>query len=44
MNANFRVGAFLSHLPNAGTLAWNLKVGKNKVEGMSLKDRGAAVL
>jgi hypothetical protein len=26
------------------SLAWNLKVGKNKVEGMSLKDRGAEVL
>ena len=29
---------------HAGSLAGNLKVGKNKVEGMSLKDRGAAVL
>src|SRR5215510_7481105 len=34
----------LSHLPNAGSLTGNLKVGKNKVEGMNLKDRGAAVL
>jgi hypothetical protein len=44
MNDSFRVGAFLSHLLNAGSLAGNLKVGKNKVEGMSLRDRGAAVL
>ena len=44
MNDPFRVGAFPSHLLNAGYLAENLKVGKKKVEGISLRDRGAAVL
>jgi hypothetical protein len=44
MNAPFRLGAFPSHLLNAGSLAGNLKVGKIKVGGLSLRDRGAAML
>jgi len=41
---SFRVGAFPSHLLNAGSLAGNFKVGKKKVEGGSMRDQGAAVL
>jgi hypothetical protein len=32
MNDPFRVGAFPSHLLNAGSLAENLKVGKKKLK------------